>query len=213
MNILPKSVTELIHELSKLPGIGEKTASRLVFYLLSKTDEDVGRLGETVQKLKAELTNCRSCFNVSESEICPICRDKTRGKSRICVAENPLDVIAIEKSGAFRGLYHVLGGVISPIDGIGPDELRVRELLDRLNYPQRGLDKKSESGKTVSEVILAMGTTMEGEATAMYLAKKIRKKDKDVKITRIARGLPVGGDLEYADEVTLSRALEGRREY
>jgi len=213
MNILPKSIRELIDEFSKLPGIGERSASRLTFYLLSLPDKEVGRLGEAVQRLKLNLQNCKVCYNISENELCPICSDKNRERDKICIVESPLDVIAIEKSQSFRGLYHVLGGAISPIEGIGPDELRIKELLRRLNYPQERLDKKIESDKKVLEVILANNPTMEGEATAMYLAKKIKKIDPEVKLTRIARGLPVGGDLEYADEITLNRAFEGRKNY
>ena len=213
MNILPKSIQNLIHELSKLPGIGERTASRLTFYLLSQPESEVGGLGEAIQKLKIDLKNCQTCFNITESAECIVCGDARRDREKICVVESPLDVMALERSGSFRGLYHVLGGAISPIEGIGPDELRITELLKRLSYPQGGLDKDAQSGTTVKEVILATNPTMEGEATAMYLNKKIKKISPELKVTRIARGLPVGGDLEYADEVTLSRALEGRKNY
>jgi recombination protein RecR len=199
--MLPKSVQNLIDEFSKLPGIGPKTAARLVFYLLSKPKQDVSNLGSAVLDLTNNLSYCKDCFNIAESEYCQVCSDERRDHSIIAVVEEPLDVIALEKSLIFKGVYHVLGGSISPIDGIGPEDLRINQLLLRL-----------EAGD-VEEIILATNPDLEGEATASFIKDKISNGFSGVKITRIARGLPVGGDLEYADEVTLKRSLEGRREY
>lgn len=201
MSFLPQSVSNLIEEFSKLPGIGPKTASRLAFYLLTKPNADVEKFGEALVNLKKNLKFCQNCFMITESELCQICANPQRHREQIMVVEEPLDVVALEKTD-FKGLYHVLGGVISPIDGIGPDDLRIRQLLDKI---------KKESG--ISEVILATDPSLEGEATSMYLDKKLREANPKLKITRLARGLPVGGDLEYADEITLRRALEGRGEY
>jgi len=203
MSILPDSVQNLIDEFGKLPGIGPKTASRLAFYLLTKSDKDVESLGQAVNSLKKNLVICSTCFNIGEKSPCNLCADPERDKSKLMVVEEPLDVVALEKTG-FDGLYHVLGGVISPIDGIGPENLRIKELLAKL--------KKSPQA-SVKEVILATDPSLEGEATAMYIARQIQNQGSKVKVTRIARGLPVGGDLEYADEITLTRALEGRNEY
>jgi len=200
--MLPKSVQNLIDEFSKLPGIGPKTAARLVFYLLKKPKSDVRSFGRAVNELLENLKYCSSCFSITDAEICEICSDNNRQREIIAVIEEPLDIVAIEKSGAYQGLYHVLGGAISPIDGIGPGDLRIRELLDRLkNNPK------------IKEVILATNPSLEGEATAVYLKTQIEKLGRDFEVTRIARGLPVGGDLEYADEITLSRSLEGRKKY
>ncbi|MCL5410352.1 MAG: recombination mediator RecR [Patescibacteria group bacterium] len=199
--MLPKSVQNLIDEFSKLPGIGPKTAARLAFYLLSKPKQDISNLGNAVVGLTENLSYCKSCFNIAESEFCPICSNEKRDNSLITVVEEPLDVIALEKSLGFNGIYHVLGGSISPIDGIGPEDLRINQLLARL-----------EEGD-VKEIILATNPDLEGEATASFIKNEVSKDFDNVKITRIARGLPVGGDLEYADEVTLKRSLEGRREY
>lgn len=199
MSKLPKSIDNLIEEFSRLPSIGPKMAARLTFYLLSKPDSDISSLGESILNLKNSLTTCSVCYNISETEICSVCEDPERDNSLIMVVEEPLDVIAFEKTGSFKGIYHVLGGVISPIDGIGPEDLRTSQLVARI--------------KTNSplEVILATNPSLEGEATAAYLKNLL--KEFDIKITRIARGLPHGGDLEYADEVTLSRSLEGRGSY
>ncbi len=199
--MLPKSVQNLIDEFSKLPGIGPKTAARLAFYLLSKPKQDISNLGNAVTGLTENLSYCRDCFNIAESELCPICSNEKRDNSLITVVEEPLDVIALEKSLGFNGIYHVLGGSISPIDGIAPEDLRINQLLLRL-----------QDGNT-KEIILATNPDLEGEATASFIKNEISKSFGDIKITRIARGLPVGGDLEYADEVTLKRSLEGRREY
>lgn len=202
---LPKAIQNTIDEFAKLPGIGPKTAARLTFYLLTQTKEDVQMFGQTVAGLKDNLIFCKQCYNIAESDPCKICADQARDKSILCVVEEPLDIIALEKT-RYSGIYHVLGGVISPIDNIGPDNLRIKELLLRLEK------------EPIKEIIMATDPSLEGEATASYISEEIAKLRKlgkiqnDLKITRIARGLPVGGDLEYADEVTLSRALEGRSE-
>jgi recombination protein RecR len=201
MSILPSSVQNLINELAKLPGIGPKTAERLTFYLLRSADNDIQSLGQAIINLKNKIKTCSVCFNLAESDPCQICADKNRDVTKICVVEKPLDVLALEKTHEYEGLYHILGGAISPIEGIGPDNLRIRELLVRV---------QKDKGK-VKEIILATNPSLEGEATAMYIKKLL--KPLGVKITRIARGLPTGAELEYADEITLSRALEGRKEY
>lgn len=205
-DILPKQVRTLIEELARLPGIGPKSASRLTFYLLSRPDSKIQEVGEAILKLKQDLKKCAQCFNIAENDLCPICDDESRNKNKILVVETALDVIALEKSREFRGVYHILGGVIKPIEGIGPEELKISELLNRIR-----------ENFEIEEIILATNPNLEGEATAMYLAKKIgdlgKKLGRKIFVTRIARGLPVGADLEYADEVTLSRALEGRREF
>ena len=191
------AVQDLIDELGRLPGIGPKSAQRIAFHLLATEAADVERLASTLRRVKAEVKFCRICGNVAEAEECRICRDPRRDASVICVVEEPKDVVAVERTREFRGRYHVLGGAISPIDGIGPDDLRVRELLHRL------------SDGTVTELILATDPNLEGEATATYLARLI--KPMGLTVSRLASGLPVGGDLEYADEVTLGRAFSGRR--
>lgn len=199
MDIIPKTIKRAIEELSKMPGIGPKSAARVVFYLLSKPDDSASRLGESLFNLKKNLKTCHICFNYAEEDPCIICQSGDRDKSLLCVVEEPLDVIALEKAG-FKGLYHVLGGAISPINGIGPDDLRIAELISRVR----------ENSDTIKEVIIATNPSLEGEATASYIADRLQ--DEPVKITRLAHGLPMGGDLEYADELTLSRSLEGRRE-
>ncbi len=207
MNILPKSLQKVIEEFSKLPGIGSKSASRLAFYLINQPKSASKEFGNSLLDLNTNLKNCKTCFNICENEICSLCSDPKRDKKVICVVEHPLDVLAIEKTGEFNGIYHVLGGAISPVDGIGPDNLKIQQLLSRVKL------------YGISEIILATNPSLEGEATALYIQKEISalmQKDKNLKtlmITRIARGLPVGGDLEYADEITLSRAFEGRKEY
>ncbi|OGE79206.1 MAG: recombination protein RecR [Candidatus Doudnabacteria bacterium RIFCSPHIGHO2_01_FULL_46_14] len=201
MNILPKSIRKLIEELSRLPGIGPKSASRLTFYLLKTKDFDRELLATAVNNLKVELTFCQQCHNLAESVLCPICADKTRKQNLICVVEEPLDVVALEQGRGFEGVYHVLGGVISPIDGVGPDDLRIRELLDRIMNLGQG-----------AEIVIATNPSLEGESTAMYVARRLRSIP-EVKITRIAHGLPIGGDIEYADELTIAKAMEGRRDY
>ena len=188
---------DLIDELGHLPGVGPKGAQRIAFHLLAADPADVRRLAETLVELKKRARFCTTCGNVSEDEQCRICRDPRRDNTAICVVEEPKDVVAIERTHEFRGRYHVLGGAISPIDGIGPDDLRIRELMTRL------------ADGVVTEVILATDPNLEGEATATYLTRLLRPMG--LRVTRLASGLPVGGDLEYADEVTLGRAFEGRR--
>ena len=190
-------VADLIEELGRLPGVGPKSAQRIAFHLLQADSEDMTRLAEVLLQVKARVRFCDVCGNVSEEERCRICRDTRRDPSVICVVEEPRDVVAIERTREFRGLDHVLGGAISPIDGIGPNELRIRQLMGRLASDQ------------VTELILATDPNLEGEATATYLARLVRPMG--LRVTRLASGLPVGGDLEYADEVTLGRAFEGRR--
>lgn len=200
-NILPESVSKLIEEFSKLPGIGPKTASRLTFYLLSKSPKDVESLGGAVTGLRQNLKYCENCFNITEESPCVICADPKRDRLMVMIVEEPLDIVAMEKTG-FSGIYHVLGGVISPIEGIGPENLRIAQIIAKI-------EKES-----IKEIILATDPSLEGEATAMYLAREIGKlAKKGLIVTRLARGLPVGSDLEYADEITLTRALEGRGEY
>ena len=205
MSAYPAPLARLIQELSKLPGIGEKTAARLAFHMLKGKKDDVFNLADSIGKLRKEMGLCRTCFGFSEVDpqsgetaVCMICRNSERDQRSICVVEEPSDLIAVERSQEFRGLYHVLHGTISPLDGIGPDALRIKELLERI---------KTE---VVQEIIVATNPTMDGEATALYLSKVI--KPLGVAVTRIARGLPMGGDLEYTDAVTLGKALEGRRE-
>lgn len=191
------AIQDLIDELGRLPGIGPKSAQRLAFHLLQSEAADVNRLATALTRVKELVRFCATCFNVAESEQCRICRDARRTDEIICVVEEPKDVVAIERTGEFRGRYHVLGGAINPLEGIGPDNLKIRELLIRL-----------ASGE-VKELILATDPNTEGEATATYLALMV--KPMGLQVTRLASGLPVGGDLEYADEVTLGRAFEGRR--
>jgi recombination protein RecR len=191
-------VQSLVDELGRLPGIGPKSAQRIAFYLLKAAPEDANRLARAVVEAKERVSWCRRCFNFAEGELCVYCRDDRRDSSLLCVVEEPRDIVAVERTQEYRGRYHVLLGAISPIEGIGPEQLKVKELLARVN------------DEGVKEVILATNPNIEGEATAMYLARLL--KPLGLRVTRIASGLPVGGDLEYADEVTLGRALEGRRE-
>ena len=194
---IPASVTRLIDEFSRLPGIGPKSAARLTYYLLRAPDEHALALSEALRDLKATTRFCSVCYNITEEDPCPVCSDDRRDRGLICVVEEPLDVIAFERTGNYRGLYHVLHGAISPVEGIGPDQLRIRALVKRV-----------EDDPT-HEVIMATNVGLEGDATAMYIQKLLKDR---VRLTRLARGLPVGGDLEYADIITLSGALEGRRE-
>lgn len=198
MSDLAPPVAALIEELSKLPGVGVKTAQRLTFFLLRSPADQARRLAEAIMRVKESIIYCSRCFNITETDPCLICSNPNRDQEAICVVEEPLDVLALEKTGAYKGLYHVLHGALSPVEGIGPKDLRIEELLKRL-----------QDGK-VREVILATNPNFEGEYTANYLQKEL--KPLAVKVTGLARGLPIGGDLEYADEGTLSRALEGRRE-
>jgi recombination protein RecR len=200
--ILIEPVARLIEAFARLPGIGPKTAQRLTYHLLRTPETEARTLAAALVAMREQVVFCDRCFNISDAPLCLICRDPAREQQRLCVVEEPLDVLALERTAEFRGLYHVLHGAISPIDGIGPDRLRVRELLARA-------DEAKRDGAPFEEVIIATNPTLEGEATAMYLAERLEGVVGSV--TRIARGIPVGGDLEYADEVTLIRALQGRR--
>lgn len=195
-------VARLIEAFARLPGIGPKTAQRLTYHLLRAPDSEARVLASALVAVRDEVVFCDRCFNISDAPLCAICRDDQRDQSRLCIVEEPLDVLALERTGEFKGLYHVLHGAISPIDGIGPERLRIRELLGRV-------DEAAGRGEPFVEVVLATNPTLEGEATAMYIGERIA--DRVDVVTRIARGIPVGGDLEYADEVTLIRALQGRR--
>jgi recombination protein RecR len=195
--VLSPAVENLVAQLSKLPGIGRRSAQRLTFHLLSARPEDALELARAIEEVKAHVRFCRECGNLTEEELCSVCADPRRDRTVICVVEQPVDVVSLERTAEFRGLYHVLGGALSPIDGVEPSDLRIDGLLARI-----------ESGE-VEEVVLATNPTMTGEATAAYLADRLRDR---VRVTRLASGLPVGGDLEYADEVTLGRALAGRRD-
>jgi recombination protein RecR len=198
MRSVPRSVERLIEEFNRLPGIGPKTASRLTFYLLRSPEEQAQALAKAVGELHERVVTCAVCLNIAEESPCSICADAQRDRSVICVVEEPLDVLAIEKTGQYDGLYHVLHGAISPVEGIGPEDLKIGELMQRLHTNQ------------IQEVILATNPNLEGESTAMYISRQLGPLG--VRVTRLAHGLPMGGDLEYADEVTLTRALEGRRE-
>jgi len=197
-------VARLIEALSRLPGVGPKTAQRLTYHLLRAPEAEARALASALVAVRDEVVYCESCFNISTGPLCPICADPARDASRVCVVEEPLDVLAIERTRSFKGRYHVLHGAISPMDGIGPDRLRVRELLEKAAA-------RCRADEPYAEVVLATNPTLEGEATAMYLAERLTP---DVQsVTRIARGIPIGGDIEYADEVTLVRAMQGRRAF
>jgi len=210
---VPRSVANLIEAFESLPGIGPKTAARLTYYLLHAPDSLSEKLAESAKDLKLKTKICSICQNITETDPCDICDDNNRDQSKICVVEDPLDVWAIEKSGSFGGLYHVLHGVIAPLENIGPEDLRINELLKRLNPSTDSTSSlRASSGRTkVRELILATNPSMEGEATAMYIQRLV--KPLGVKVTRIARGIPIGAELEYADEVTVRRALEGRKDF
>ena len=197
MSIYTPALQKLIDELGKLPGVGPKSAQRIAFHLIKLPEQDALSLANAIQEAKQKVRFCEKCFNMSDEAICEICSDTQRDSSLVCVVEEPRDIIALERTREYKGLYHVLQGAINPIDGIGPEQLKIRELLERLK------------GNTLQEVILCTNPNIEGEATAMYLAKLIEPLG--IQVSRIASGLPVGGDLEYADELTLGRALEGRR--
>lgn len=198
MSTYTPAVEDLIAKLAKLPGIGKKTAARLAFHILQSSQEDAQALARSILQVKERIGLCHICFNIAEGEMCPICRNSQRDRSLLCVVEAPSDLMAIEATGIFKGLYHVLQGAIAPLDGIGPQELKIAELLERLK--QGG----------VREVIIATNPTIEGDATALYLAKVV--KPLRITVTRIAQGIPAGGDIEYVDIKTMSRSLEGRRE-
>ncbi len=200
---IPKAIQSLIESFEKLPGIGPKTAQRLTFYLLHTPQGELDSFANSIQNLKKGTIICSTCFAVDETDPCSICSNSERDKSTICVVEEPLDVLALEKNGRYKGVYHVLHGKIDPLNNIGPDEIYIKQLLQRIK----------DEGLMIKEVILATNPTMEGEATAMYIAKQLKVQNEKLKITRIGRGLPTGADLEYADELTLQRAMEGRREY
>ncbi len=201
MQTTPAPVARLIDEFTKLPGIGPKTAQRLTFFLLRQPDDTSRSLGEAIATLKERITFCSRCFNITEEDPCIFCADPTRDRSTICVVEEPLDILAIERTRSYKGLYHVLHGAIDPLEGVGPDDLKIDALVKRLDG-------------TTREVVLATNPSMEGENTAHYITGLLRPfKAKGLKVTRIGRGLPAGGDLEYADDITLMRALESRRDY
>lgn len=197
-NVLPRSVQRLIDEFARLPGIGPKSASRLTFYLLRAADDQSADLAAALQELKSQTRLCSICFNITEEDPCLICSDDGRNPDLLCVVEEPLDVVAIERSRAFNGRYHILHGAISPVEGIGPDDLKIMELVARV-----------EKGG-LNEIIIATNATLEGDSTALYLQRRLAPFG--IRLTRLARGLPVGGDLEYTDEITLGRAMEGRQE-
>jgi recombination protein RecR len=196
---LAPPLEQVIHELTKLPSIGKKTAQRLAFHLLQAPREEAEALARAIVELRERIRFCRDCFNLSDRELCPVCSDSKRERSSICVVEDPGNLLAIERTRAFKGLYHVLGGALSPLKDKGPDDLRLRELMDRLR------------GGSFTEVVLAMNPDVEGEATAVYLSRLL--KPLGLKVTRLAQGLPAGGDLDYTDDLTLRRAFEGRRDF
>ncbi|HPU94819.1 MAG TPA: recombination mediator RecR [Candidatus Gracilibacteria bacterium] len=225
---LPKSVRALIEEFSKLPGIGQKSAQRLAMHLLKSPHSKIEPLGKAVLDLKEGILFCEECWNIADSNPCSICTDSARDHGKICVVEEILDAAAIERTGDYDGLYHVLHGVLSPVDGVGVEELKIRELIERVKKSFKNIDERNigtnvggqdtienakenlESCVPVREIIMATNPSLEGEATALYIQKQLR--EFDVQITRIARGIPTGGDIEYSDELTLSRALKGRGE-
>jgi len=227
--IIPRSIKNLIEAFERLPGIGPKTAARLTFYLLHIPEEEIDSLAEAVGRLKRDTVTCQTCFNVSEKDPCRICSSPQRERTILAVVESPLDVLALEKAG-FKGLYHVLQGVIDPLNNIGPEELKIKELLQRVaaDSPPDSLRDSRRAGPTrrvdgetrrvflgggFKEIILATNPSVEGEATAMYIKRELDRSAFGGKVTRLARGLPVGGDLEYADDITLGKAIEGRTEY
>lgn len=203
MSVLPKSVSNVIESFERLPGIGPKSAQRLAFYLLHVPQEDLERFANSLKNLKVQTVLCSICKNVTEADPCSICINPSRDQHILCVVEQPTDVLSIERTGKFKGRYHVLHGSIDPLNNIGPDEIYIADLIKRLSGPDSG----------VTELILATNPNMEGEATSMYIQKQLSNLGNSAKVTRLAHGLPVGADIEYADEVTLSRALEGRTEF
>jgi recombination protein RecR len=199
MNQYPDAIKKLIDQLAALPGLGPKTAERLVFYWLKQNDSALDQLVQTISRLKKEVTLCQRCYNIATTNPCPICADSQRDQQTICVVAEPPDVLVIEKTGDYHGIYHVLGGVLNPVEGITPDHLKIKELLTRVQ------NKKLP----IKEIIIATNPDLEGESTAMYLARQL--KPMNIKITRLAKGLPMGADLEYADEITVSSAIKGRQ--
>lgn len=202
---IPKTIRTLIESFEKLPGIGPKTAQRLTFYLLHVPQGQLDNFALSLSSLKKDTVICSNCYMIDEKDPCSICSDMQRDQGLVCVVEEPLDVLALEKGGRYRGLYHVLHGRIDPLNNIGPDEIYISPLIKRLTT--------GSNENSIKEVIIATNPTMEGEATAMYIQKQLKSQNSEVKITRIGRGLPVGGDLEYADDITLQRAMEGRSEF
>lgn len=200
---LPKSLAKAINEFSKLPGIGPRSAQRLVFYLLKREPVELDIFSESISKLKEGVIYCEQCHIMADSPLCVICSAAERDQSLVCVVEESLDALAIDKSGTFRGVFHVLGGVLNPMEGIGADKLAIASLESRIKNKEL----------SIHEIIIATNPTLEGETTAMYISKLLRSQFPELKLTRIARGIPTGGDLEYADEITLTRAMEGRRDY
>ncbi len=199
---IARPIAALIESFQKLPGVGPKSAQRLTYYLLHVPQSQLDDFAESVSRLKKDTVLCSACKNVSETDPCPICGDSSRDHSQIMVVEQPLDILAFEKTGRYKGIYHVLHGAINPLDNIGPDEIYIQQLLDRIRNQKSG----------ISEVIIATNPTMEGEATSMYLLKQIRNSKSEIRVSRLGMGIPTGADLEYADETTLTQALEGRRE-
>lgn len=200
MTRLPSSLEKVINEFSKLPGIGPKSAQRLAFYLLKKDNIDLNNLSGAISNLKSGVTFCSNCHNMADTDPCPTCLDQNRDHSLVCVVEEPMDALAIDKTNQFKGVFHVLGGVLNPMEGIGPEALQISSLLQRMG------------NQNISELIIATNPSLEGETTSMHISKLVKERFPNVKISRIARGLPMGGDLEYADDLTLMRALEGRKE-
>jgi recombination protein RecR len=210
-SFLPKSIQKLIEEFSRLPGIGPKSAQRLTMYLLHSPDSRISDLAETVASLKKGLQFCSICWNISEDSICEICADPSRDKNQICVVEEILDIVALEKTFEYKGTYHVLHGALSPVDGIGPDQLKIQEFMERIKKMVGEDAIPGETKEEEIEIILATNPGLEGESTAMYIQRLLAPFN--LIVTRIARGLPVGGDLDYADDLTLTKALQGRAEY
>ncbi|HVF69133.1 MAG TPA: recombination mediator RecR [Xanthomonadales bacterium] len=207
---IPKAITQITESFERLPGVGPKTAQRLAFYLLHVPQGELDRFALSVQNLKKNTTICSICYSVDETDPCSICSDEKRDQDVICVVEQPLDILSLEKSGKYRGVYHVLHGRIDPLNNIGPDEIRISELMRRIKNPSNSAGRQESR---IREVILATNPTMEGEATAMYIAKQLKSQNSNLKITRIGRGLPTGADIEYADSTTLDQAMVGRSEY
>lgn len=214
---IPKSLEKVIEGFERLPGIGPKSAQRLAFYLIHVPQEYLDEFGKNLSDLKQNIHLCKICYNIGDTQICSICLDVSRDAGTVCVVEDALDVIAFEKSGKYKGRYHVLHGVIDPLNGLGPNDIYIPQLLERVKS-QKSKIKSSDNdlvdtGGEMHEIILATNPTMEGEATAMYLTRELKTHNSQLKITRIGRGLPIGADIEYADETTLERAMEGRQEY